>query len=152
MKFFGHLSWLPEKQLTKRIIDYVTSLKNCTLWLDEIRKNLNNENLRPADIPERETFRHKVHDWKVISEQPKEKQYRPKRSDECKQAFLERMKAYWKNKKNSKEKLIEIICLTFSFSGENSPITINFKKFWCIGKWTSFNCTKYNRTNFIVTS
>ena len=80
--------------MTKRIIDYVTSRKNSTPWLDELRKDLKNANISSTDILERDTFRHKVNKWEVTSEQPKQKQYRPKWSEERKQAFSERMKAY----------------------------------------------------------
>lgn len=103
MKFFGHLNRLPENRLTKRIIDYVTSLKNSIPWLEEIQKDLKNANITPTDILERDTFRHKVDKWEATSEQPKQKQYRPKWSEERKKAFSERMKAYWKNKKNTKK-------------------------------------------------
>jgi endonuclease/exonuclease/phosphatase family metal-dependent hydrolase len=103
MKFFGHLTRLPENRLTKRIIDYVTSLKNSTPWMIEIQKDLKNANISLTDILERDTFRHKVDKWEVTSEQPKQKQYRPKWSEERKQAFSERMKAFWNNKRNPKK-------------------------------------------------
>lgn len=103
MKFLGHLTRLPENRLSKRILNYVSSLKNSTPWLDELRKDLKNANICATDILERDTFRHKVNKWEVTSEQPKQKQCRPKWSEERKQAFSERMKTYWKNKKNPKK-------------------------------------------------
>lgn len=52
MKFFRHLSRLPQNRLTKRITDCVTSLQKSTPWLDEIRKDLKNENIRLTDMLE----------------------------------------------------------------------------------------------------
>ena len=103
MRFFGHLSRLPENRLTKRILDYVTSLKNSTPWLEELRKDLKNANICTRDILQKDTFKNKVKKWEVKSEQPREKQYRPKWSEERKKAHSERMKAYWNNKKNPKK-------------------------------------------------
>ncbi|XP_075210626.1 uncharacterized protein LOC142317977 [Lycorma delicatula] len=103
MKLFGHLNRLPENRLTKRVIEYVTSLKNSTPWMDKLLKDLKNANISPTDILERDMFRYKVKKWEVTSEQPKQNQYSPKWSEECKQAFSERMKTYWSNKKNRME-------------------------------------------------
>ena len=103
MKFFGHITRLPEDRLTKKIIDYLTSLKNPTPWLNEIRKDLKNADIRSTDIVERNVFRRKVDKWDVMPEQLKQKRCKPKWSEERRQAFSERMKAYWHNKKNPKK-------------------------------------------------
>lgn len=100
MKFFGHIDRLPDTRLTKRILNYISSLKGTTPWLKEVQKDMRNANI--TDTSDRNSFRIKVNKWEVKPEQARPKPYRPKWSDERKLAFSNRMKEYWRNKKNTK--------------------------------------------------
>ena len=100
MKFVGHIDRLPDTRLTKRILNYISSLKGTTPWLKEVQKDMRNANI--SDTSDRNSFRNKVNKWEVKLEQARPKPYRPKWSDERKLAFSNRMKEYWRNKKNSK--------------------------------------------------
>jgi len=103
MKFFGHLKRLPGNRLTRKILDYITSLKQSTPWIIEIQKDLKKSDIKETDITDRNTFRNQVDKWEITPDPEKQKQYRPKWSEERKQAFAKRMREYWANKKNKKK-------------------------------------------------
>ncbi|KAK7794649.1 hypothetical protein R5R35_004441 [Gryllus longicercus] len=101
LKFFGHIDRLPNTRLTKRMLNYISSLKSTTPWMKETKKDMRHADI--TDTSDKNTFRNKVNKWEVKAEQPKSKPYRPKWSEERKLAFSNRMKEYWKIKKNSKK-------------------------------------------------
>lgn len=103
-KFFGHILRLPENRLTKKILNYITPLQKPTTWLIEIRKDFTSMNIKETDIGNRNTFRNKIDKWENVPEQTKQKQYRPKWSEERKKAFAQRMREYWSDKKNTNKK------------------------------------------------
>lgn len=104
MKFFGHLNRLPGDRLTKRMFNYVTSLKASTPWVTEVKKDLVNAKISLTDTLDRVTFRTKINTWNGTLEQPRLKPYRPKWTEERKKAFGDTMRKYWANKKNSQKK------------------------------------------------
>lgn len=102
MKFYGHLYRLPGNRITKRLLDYVTSLKVTIPWVTEVKKDLTQAKIDITKASDRDTFRRKIDKWEFTPE-TKPKPYRPKWTEERKKAFGEKMKKYWENKKKLKK-------------------------------------------------
>lgn len=100
LKFYGHIIRLPHTRLINRIITYIQGLKSTTPWMTQVKIDLGRAQIKQTEVEDRTTYRKKIHEWKVESENEAPKKQRPKWSEERKAIFGERMREWWKNRKN----------------------------------------------------
>lgn len=116
LRFYGHVMRLPPHRLTRRIVEHLTLIKSTTPWMKQIKIDL--EQAKITDTQDRNTYRRLIHEWKPAPEV--RTQRRPKMTEEQKKMISERMKEWWKNRRN-KERTVPPSndSFTWSLQGPN---------------------------------
>ena len=98
--FFGHLYRMNDNRLTKQIFKYLWNKKLTTTWIQEVKKDLERNNISEKDAIEREMFRKKVLGMEGFQGR-KEKKKGSKWSEERKKVHSAKMKEFWRKKKET---------------------------------------------------
>lgn len=101
--FFGHLYRMNNNRLTKQIFKYLWDKKSTIAWIQEVKKDLERNNISEKDATEREIFKRKVLKMEGFQGR-KEKKTGSKWTEERKRAHSEKMKEYWRKKKEQQRK------------------------------------------------
>ena len=96
--FFGHIYRLNDSRLTKRIFKYLWEKKSSTNWIQEVKKDLERNNIREQETMDRDTFRKKVLSMEGFRG-GLERKPGVKWSEERKKQHSDRMKEVWKRKR-----------------------------------------------------
>jgi hypothetical protein len=100
LKFYGHVSRLPEHRLTHQILKATENLKGMT-WAEQVRRDLANAQLTAADTDDRKTYRSAIDKWEVQPETTA-KRTGTTWTEERKKAMSEKMKASWETRRNDR--------------------------------------------------
>ncbi|KAI5720012.1 hypothetical protein M8J77_000651 [Diaphorina citri] len=97
--FYAHIKRMDDSRLTKRIFNYFDKRpKTQVPWFKEVKKDLEEIGIVEEDIFNRNVLRNKVDSFAGFQQQPKKKTG-ARWTDERKQQHAERMKRFWKEKK-----------------------------------------------------
>lgn len=101
--FFGHLYRMNENRLTKQIFLYFWKKKSTITWVTELRKDLERNNIRESEIKERNLFKNKILNLEGFQGR-RSKKSGTTWTEERKRQHGEKMKVYWKNRKQQRGK------------------------------------------------
>lgn len=102
--FFGHIYRMDDSRLTKRIFKYLWEKRSTTSWIQEVKKDLERNNIREVETVDREIFRKKVLSMEGFQGRVRKKPG-AKWSEDRKQQHSQRMKEYWKERKRKQQRV-----------------------------------------------
>ncbi|XP_046834337.1 uncharacterized protein LOC124431022 [Vespa crabro] len=98
LQFFGHIYRMDESRLTKRLLIYLWEKKATTSWIQEVKKDLERNNISEEEIIDREIFRKRILNMEGFQGRLKKKPGAKWSEDRNKQ-HSEKMKEYWWERK-----------------------------------------------------
>lgn len=94
---------MDDNRLTKKIFKYLWEKKSTTSWIQEVKKDLERNNIKEEETMEREIFRKKVLYMEGFQGR-REKKTGSKWSEGRKKKHSEMMKEYWLKRKQQKKR------------------------------------------------
>ncbi|KAK9880117.1 hypothetical protein WA026_008632 [Henosepilachna vigintioctopunctata] len=68
LKFYGHISRLPQTRIANRILKYIKGVKSTTPWITQVEIDLQKARIDQTDVQDRNTYRNKIHQWNGMPE------------------------------------------------------------------------------------
>ncbi|KAI5692447.1 hypothetical protein M8J77_000906 [Diaphorina citri] len=97
--FYAHIKRMDDNRLTKKIFNYFDKRpKTQVTWFAEVKKDLEEIGISEEDVINRNVFRQKMEKFSVFQDKPKKKSGATW-TEERKLQHAERMKKYWKERK-----------------------------------------------------
>lgn len=103
LTFFGHLYRMNENRLTKQILLYFWKKKSTIAWITEVKKDLERNNIQESEIAERNIFKNKILNLEGFQSR-RNKKSGTTWTEERKRLHGEKMREYWKKRKQQQRK------------------------------------------------